>query len=336
MKADLSIVIATYNEVDCIAELLQSISAQTVQPRAVVIIDNSEDNAVVDEIEKYKDDLVEVYKQDRNLDFSRSYNLGITKTNTPYVLIMNPDMVLQPDALEKLLRSIHEDKQIAAVAPKLLRHESSPAVIDGMGITLTKSRNYLNIGENEEDQKQYDELRELFGVSGAAILLRRSALNDIAAHGGGGEHEYLDEDFIAYKDDVDLSYRLLHRGWKTIVQPSAVIYHKRTAKKSTGVLQTIRERKGASYRVRGYSYRNHLWTILKNEPSKNILLHFPLITWFELRKLIYMVLFEPGTLKIVPSFFKCLPIMLRKRKAILSSSNITAKYIRYWINRPSS
>jgi GT2 family glycosyltransferase len=243
-------------------------------------------------------------------------------------------MSFEPTMTEELLLAIEADKDMGAVAPKLLRLESaqsgdassSDRIIDSMGITSDRSHRFWNRGEGEVDRGQYDNTTP-FGLAGTAVLFRREALNDIAANGGGKRHEYCDEDFVAYKDDVDVSYRLRHRGWNIAIAPKAVAYHQRTAReeKSVGLLAGRRKK---SFRIRGNSLRNHWFCLIKNEPAGNLLRAMPWIFWYECRKLVFVVFCEPSTLRILPSTWRLLMRMLRKRSAILGSSQISHRTLR--------
>ncbi len=326
-----SIVVVVYSELDFIPGLCASLGAQTVQPASIVFVDNSSDERMRKAIQEHCP-RAHIHSAGKNLDFSRGVNVGISKTTSDFVLLLNPDMKLEPTMIAELMKQIQTDDRIGALAPKLrrLEREGSPTRIDSMGIATNRSRRFWNRGEGEEDRGQYD-TDETFGIAGTAILFRRTALNDIATHGGGTAQEYFDEDFVAYKDDVDLSYRLRHRGWNIGVVPSAVADHQRTAReqKQKG-LHFDRSQK--SLRVRGNSLRNHWFCIIKNEPLMNILLDFPWIFWYEFRKFAYVLCCEPSTLNVLPSAIRLLPNMLRKRRAILSSSRCTPRDLRAWFH----
>lgn len=330
----LSLVIVTYNGEEFMQPLFDSLKKQDRIPDEVIVIDNSTDGGVTAKAAQAAYPQARILPQKENLDFSRGYNAGIAASTGDYVLIMNQDMTLAPNAISHLLHRMESDSTLGALAPKLRRIRDGVAestILDGMGIVGTHSRRFRNIGEGEEDTGQYDEAR-IFGLSGAAMFFRKEALSDIAAHGGGGEHEYFDADFIAYKEDIDMSYRLRHRGWNLGVEPQAIIYHKRTAQELKDSEGLRADRKAKSFRIRGNSWRNHQWTIIKNEPLVNILLHGPWIACYEAAKFLYVLLFETSTAKIYPSFLQGIPRMLRKRRAILSSSKISARDLRKWFS----
>lgn len=329
-----SVVVATYFGYEYMQGLFESLAQQTHQPHEIIIIENSDDKPTRDAIRRYATPQTQIYSQERNLDFALGYNVGMQKATADYILILNQDLILEPNAIEELLKVLDSDERIAAVAPKLLRLEEGEktAIIDAMGLVADKKRRFTNRGEGEQDRGQYDNIKEVFGLSGTAVLFKRKALEDVTKHSGGELQEYFDNAFIAYKEDVDLSYRFHHRGWKMAIAPRAILYHKRTAQETkqstTKGLRANREQK--SFRIRGNSLRNQWWILIKNEPLANLIVHSPWIGYYECGKLLYILFNEPSTLKIVPSFFKHLPQMLRKRQAILNSSTITSSTLRHW------
>lgn len=327
---DISVIILTYNAPQYVEGLLTSLHTQTLQPKEIIVIDNSTEATTAEEVERVAPE-AKLYKQETNLGFSGGMNAGIKKATASTILILNQDMELEPDCLEKLVIYMASNKAIGALAPKLKRFEEGNT-IDAMGLTLTKARRYTNIGEGAEDIHQYDG-KEVFGVSGTAILFQKAALEAISFTRPDGSTEYFDEDFVAYKDDVDMSYRLRHAGWDIAIAPDAIAYHKRTAQEkqmqyNSGIFSARKEK---SEWLRINSWRNHLFVLLKNEPLINLILHFPWIAFQELQKLVFMLLFERSTFKGVPSIIQLFPLMLKKRRHILKNSSFSAKQIRKWV-----
>ncbi len=313
-KEGVSVVVATFNGEEYMGPFLASLEAQTRQSDEIIIIDNSP-NTLTQEAIKATGTEVRLFPQDHNLDFSAGYNAGMRLSEYEMVLVLNQDMEVDPRMIERLVKWMEDHPRCGAVAPLLLRSESE---IDARGISVKRSRKYSNIDEGRPVERISS--KQPFGVSGAAILFRRSALHDIAENGGGGEQEFFDEQFVAYKEDIDISYRLHHRGWEVSVCEEAVAYHVRTARDEDGDTGVIRARKNKNYRINGNSYRNQFWVLLKNEPLANLLLHAPLIVGYELLKTVFIALVEPSTLRILPSLLRGLPKILRKRRYILGSS----------------
>jgi len=330
-----------------IGDCLESIMKQTVWVKeefdikiAINVVDNGSQDGTLEFIKK-EYPFVHILKNINNLGFCRANNQAIRMHNTEWVLIINPDVILEPDFLEKLLTAAQKSKEdVGALASKILRIETQVEnggltrvvktnKIDSYGLEVKKSRQVKNIGEGEDDEGQYDEVSEVFGFAGTCVLLRRDALEDIAFR-----EEYLDEDFFAYQDDYDLAYRLQLYGWRAKFVPRAVAYHFRSAQAtdlSIGKLfKIIRARRQKSRQINYHSYKNHLFVLFKNEINENFWRHFFPILWFEFKKFIYVLLFEQKTLGALGQVFKKFKTMRLKRKIILGRRKVTAEYMRQW------
>ncbi len=313
-------------------DLLASLQNQTCRDFRVLIIDNaSTDNITRFLREEYPE--VAYLRNARNMGFASAHNQGIRyamecwgegEWGDRFVLVTNPDTILEPDCLERLVAAARAYPHTASFTPKLLRaHVSDPhdvamrAVIktnelDSTGLVGQRSRVFADRGAGEEDRGQYDDKQDVFGVSGALALYRASALRDAKI----GD-EYFDNDFFCYKEDVDLAWRLRSLGFEARFVPEARAYHYRGmyGKEKMGLLERIKNRRGKS-RVRSYySTRNHWSMLMKNEHGADALLSFPWIAGHELARFLYVVLFET---KNVPAFFEAIsraPRMWRKRRA---------------------
>lgn len=326
----LSICITTWNSEKYLPELMKSIFNQTILTRedyeikiSLDIVDSgSTDNSVAYLQKEYPE--AHILRNTQNLGFARSYNQAIRMSATDYILILNADIILEPDYLEKLLTAIKKEEKIGSVAGKLLRAHSGESygqgffeiektkIIDSCGLMMKRERRFVNLGEGEEDDGQYDAGKNIFGFCAAAVLYRRAALEKVK-YG----HEYFDEDFFSYKEDIDLSWRLKQAGWQAVFVPAAVAYHFRgvptTAKKYTN-LSVAKFYKKKNRLVRRLSYRNHLLCLIKNENTRDFWRNFFPIFWYEFRKFVFLLFCDWPTLKGFFQVFWLLPKMRVKRK----------------------
>jgi hypothetical protein len=166
-------------------------------------------------------------------------------------------------------------------------------------------------------------------VSGAGCMYRASALKAVRVEltGGRGEllhpqpstlnpkFEYFDEDFHSYWEDVDLSWRMKNAGWKNVFVPTAIGYHGRAAGSSRGgylhFIDFIKHHRALPEKIRQLNYKNHIFMYIKNSPWV-----YPQFFIREFFMLIYIVLFEISTLKIVPEMVRLLPEVWQKRKLV--------------------
>jgi len=341
----LSICIATWNSMKFIRECLDSIFRQTIFflsdfeiKMAVNVVDNGSEDGTVEFIKKNYPQ-VHVLKNMTNVGFCKSYNQAIKMHHTDWVLVMNVDTILERDFLENILTAanqVSEKTKIGILGPKILKAETIfedglPKIIktnkiDSCGLLVKKSRLVKNAGENEFDENQYDS-QTFFGFTGACLLLKKEALEDIKI-----AEEYFDEVFFAYQDDFDLAWRFRLYGWENLFVPEAKVYHFRAARinilKPWLFWKIIRSRRSKSLLVNYHSYKNHLWTLIKNEQLENFWRHLPYIFWLELKKFIFILFFEQKTLLSLKTFFKLLPKMIFKRKIIMARRKVRAEEIR--------
>jgi GT2 family glycosyltransferase len=298
----LSIIILTYNSRQNVEQLLESIKNQTFKDYEIIVVDNASQDETVKFI---KDNYpkIKIIINPENYWYAKGNNIGIRQTQGEYVLICNDDIKLDTNCLQWLIEDLDKEEEIGVITGKIMRltDDSDYSIVDCAGLKRTIYRKFSNIGENQEDKGQFDNYQDIFGVSGAFFLARKKALDSIKY-----KQEYFDEDFIAYKEDIDLSYRLRHKGWKIKYEPKAVIWHKRSIKKDDS-------RKNKNKLIKAYSYRNHLWVLLKNEKITSGIFILP----YELLKFIYILIFELYTLKIFCKSFKDIKKILKKRHAII-------------------
>ncbi|MEY4744227.1 MAG: hypothetical protein RL272_172 [Candidatus Parcubacteria bacterium] len=339
------ITIVTWNSMRYLPEALASIEAQTFRDWSLLIIDNASSDGVA-EFVRANHPKAMIIRNTQNLGFCRAHNQGIAYAKAQlaregvelFVLVTNPDVILEPDYLETLLDSVERRPEVGSAVGKLLkirergegalREGERTSVIDSTGIKICKNRRLVERGAGESDEEgRFGKTEEIFGVSGALALYRLAALEDIAV-----KNEYFDEDFFVYKEDIDVAWRLRLRGWAALYVPRAKAYHYRAAygRDRASFLEVIRGRRGRSRVVNYFSYRNHLLLLLKDEQLANGLLDMPRIAWYELRKFLYVLFAEPSTLRAIPSYLALLPKMLGKRRAIMRGARVKAKDVRKW------
>ena len=215
--------------------------------------------------------------QGLNLGFSRAYNILIgeaIKNRAEYFLMLNPDMVLETNAIAALVRALDNDASSAAVSPKILRWDfarrAPTRIIDSLGLILQPGLEFRDLGQGQEDRGQFDKA-EIIGPSGAAGLWRVSALIKIAERPtAAASPQYFDERFFMYKEDCDLAYRLLIAGYISRLVPEAIIYHDRTAVIfGQGLWCRIVNRRQKSRPIRSWSFRNQHLIFVKHWKSQN-------------------------------------------------------------------
>jgi len=339
--AKVSIQIVTWNSMRYIFDCLESIIRQSFRDFSILVIDNASSDGTVEFIRGHYPS-VSVLQNFKNLGFCKANNQGIQLASGDYILVMNPDVILADDFLEKLISSADRHPYAGSFGGKTLKLFSQPIdqqdqeglrkiiksdIIDSAGLAIFKNRKVVNRGEGQKDAGQYDEVEQVFGLSGSCVLYRRKALEEVKI-----KSEYFDDNFFAYKEDIDLAWRLQlcgHSGWYF---PEAVCYHRRSLSsvKTGGLKALVQSRRKISKTLKSASLRNHCLMLVKNDQWPNIILALP---WFLFRQaeiFIYILVFELFQCRGFVKFLQFLPETLSKRKIIMANKKVKARDIRKW------
>ena len=219
--ARLSVVILNWNGRRHLERYLPSVVAHTEGDAEVVVADNgSTDDSLQWLRLNYPD--VRVIRLDRNYGFAGGYNRALREVESEYVLLLNSDVEVTAGWWQPLVEVLDTESDVAAVAPKLLADMertkfeyagASGGFIDYLGFPFCRGRILSNV---EEDRGQYDNRRDIFWASGAAMCCRRELFESL-----GG----FDEDFFAHMEEIDLQWRMQLAGWRIVVEPKSVVYH---------------------------------------------------------------------------------------------------------------
>jgi GT2 family glycosyltransferase len=226
----------------------------------------------------------------QNAGFCRANNEAIRRSESPFVLALNPDTRLEPDFLEELLPAF-EDPRVGLAAGKLLRFDGR--LLDSCGQLLGRSRQPLDRGYGEPDRGRFERDEELFGACGAAALYRREMLDSIADPGPA----YFDESFFAFYEDLDLAWRARRLGWKAVYRHRAVGHHARGGSAEGGEgPRRLAALLGRGPEVRFHVAKNRYLTILRNDTARDYLLNLPWIWARDLATLGLLLLGSPAVL----------------------------------------
>jgi GT2 family glycosyltransferase len=326
MEESVSVHIVTFNSARYIRPCLDAVSEQSRPPEEIVVIDNASTDDSVSLVEKAPP-AARLIRNDRNIGYSAAHNQAIKMTNTRFVLLLNPDVVLTRDFLERMLEAAAVHERIGAVSGKLIRlpgaHHASPEktrIIDSAGIYMTPNQRHLDRGSGEEDRGQYDTMAYVFGASGAAPLFRREALDDLRI----GE-EYFDEDFFCYREDADLAWRAQLFGWRTLYTPRAVAYHARRV--------LPENRRELPPELNMHSVKNRFLLRLKNQTPAAALPFLVPMLFRDLQLLVYVLLFERSSIPGLVYVLRHFRGILRKRSAIMSRRTAANRDIIRWFRR---
>lgn len=239
----LSVIIVNYNVKYFLEQVLLSVqkAAEGLAVEVIVVDNNSVDGSVTMVQEKFPQ--VIVIANQKNTGFSTANNQGIDIAKGQYVLLLNPDTVVEEDTFRTTVQFMDEHPEAGALGVKMY---------DGKGIFLPESKrglpdlanafykmsglsslfpaskrfNYYYLGHLDANETQ-----EIEVLSGAFMLMRKTVIDKI-----GG----LDETFFMYGEDIDLSYRILQAGYKNYYYPHTRIIHYKGESTKKGSLNYVK------------------------------------------------------------------------------------------------
>lgn len=197
----------------CLGSLDQGVAVETV------VVDNGSGDGSVAYLER---EGVRHLALPTNVGFARAVNLGVAETSASAVLVLNADTVLEPGAIGTLLDALDADSSLGGVQPRILQmgeagaRDLEQAHLYSAGQALTRDGRAFELGAGVPQSPELLEPREVFGVCGAACLLRRELFQRLGGY---------DERFFSFYEDVDLNMRARVAGWRFGYVPAAVVWH---------------------------------------------------------------------------------------------------------------
>ncbi|HKZ15016.1 MAG TPA: glycosyltransferase family 2 protein [Solirubrobacterales bacterium] len=213
--AGVAIVIPSWNSAELLPRCLDSVARQGEVE--LVVVDNGSADGSVELLRKRGIDPLTLPE---NVGFAAAVDLGVARTKAPLVMPLNADTELEPGALDALAAALEVDPGLGGAAPRILQvegeaREVGAARLYSAGQGLTPDGRAVELGAGEA-QGAWLRRREVFGVCGAACLLRRELFDEL----GGYERS-----FFAFYEDVDLNVRAQIAGWRFEYVPEAVVWH---------------------------------------------------------------------------------------------------------------
>jgi glycosyltransferase involved in cell wall biosynthesis len=243
-----SAIIVAYNSQQWLNDCLSSLLAQSVPPQEIILVDNGSDQNPAQWLSAHYPS-VQLLRLETARGLAYALNRGIELAGGGYFLLLNPDITLQPDALEQLLRIAQAHPDCAAVGP-MLRFSWARAFLNGLGNQVNAFSWGTDNGLGHLDLDQFDTWSELPSACFAAVLISRSAWDTIGT---------LDEGFSMYYEDLEWCYRARLLGQKILAAPQAVVYHAQGQWTHTGQGAGISPQKLANVTVGRLRFALRLW-----------------------------------------------------------------------------
>ncbi len=335
MSARVLVSIVTYNSARFLKSCLDSLKGQTYSDFVVSLWDNASSDQTPELATEYADFVHTLHLSNTNLGFCEAHNRVIAETGAGYVLVLNPDVILDARFLEVLVEAMDADPAAGSATGKLYRWKSegsgtpcgSPAcsrILDSTGMYFTPNQRHLDRGAGQRDCGQYEAKEYVFGASGAAAFYRSSMLEEVKIG-----MEYFDKDFFAYREDADLAWRAQWLGWQCLYVPGAQAFHSR--------LVTPERRPSLPAAINMHSFKNRFLLRVKNMDAGTYFRFFLPVTLRDVAAVGYVLLREQTSLRGIPLLFRALPGAWTARRALRRHRKVSPREIRSWFsNRPVS
>ena len=224
-----SVTIVTYNSRRFIGACLEAVLEQTGAALEVVVVDNASTDGTREVLEQFAG-RIRLIANTGNRGFAAAQNQAINASAGEWVLVLNPDALLLPGFIERLVDAGKRDTGTGTVCGRLLSigpdfQPPQERRIDSTGIYFTPNMRHFDRGWHEPDDGRFRQMEYVFGASAAAALYRRAMIDDVSQDG-----EFFDPYFFAYREDADVAWRAQLLGWRCIYTPGAVAYHVRTVR----------------------------------------------------------------------------------------------------------
>ena len=323
-----SIIVINWNGKRFLRECLQSLYEQTYQDMEALLIDNYSTDGSREMLSEYAT-RSRLFYNPKNIGYCGAANLGIVESRGDYLLILNPDVVLSPDYLRKLVLCAEQHPQVGSITGKLLRFDHQ--TLDSAGQFLRNNLTPLERGYNQTDIGQHNVAEYVFSACGAAAFYRRNMLEAIQIDG-----EYFDTSYFAFYEDLDIGWRAQLAGWKAYYLPDALAYHYRGGgfadKPAASWLSRLPFAPRSSFMekprfAQRHILKNRYLTLMKNAAWPEILLGLPNIARLELLIAGYVLFVHPSLLFAWGDLLTLLPQAWRKRQKIQARRVVDAMYI---------
>jgi GT2 family glycosyltransferase len=206
------VVVSAAREMEWLPACVDSLERQTSALDEILIVDNAS-RAPLAEIATGP--RCRVLPLDRRQRLASALNRAISATRGDYLLMLNPDVKLAPEAVAQMVARAAAAPDVAAVAPKTLFWRT-PAFLNGVGNRVGSTNWGSDLGIGHLDLGQFDRLDELMSASLTVTLVARRAFEAVGGY---------DAAFRAYYEDAEWAYRARLLGWRILAAPAARAFH---------------------------------------------------------------------------------------------------------------
>ena len=215
MSIKTSIITINYNGLADTCALIETIPFN--EDMEVIVVDNASDHQEADTIaERFP--LVKVIRSDRNVGFAGGNNLGIQAAQGTYLFLVNNDTVFKDFNISFLIDRLESSSDIGIVCPKIrFAWDKNPIQFAGYTTLSMVTMRNRSIGYGEDDHGQYETAHPTPYAHGAAMLVKREAIDKVGL---------MPECYFLYYEEIDWSMMFTRAGYQIWYEPKCTIYHK--------------------------------------------------------------------------------------------------------------
>lgn len=304
--------LVNWNGAAFIGRCLDALKAQTRPLDRIVVVDNGSADGSAELLrQRYPE--VHLIESGANLGFAEGCNRAIDACDTEFVLVLNTDVFLESDFVERLLPVFAADPRVGTLTGEVYEEATRTRISGGFFM-----RRMLRM----RPSRTLDCAERVFGASGALAFFRRSMLQDVQVEG-----EYFDSAYFMYGEDIDLAWRAQLLGWETRFEPGARARHLGSGSQE-GRMAFL----GKDAALQRHTLKNRYLTVIKNASPAMLLYLLPSFLLTEPLVWLYLLVRRPlRTAYLLLTFVdvaRLLPTAWRRRRLIQGRSRVGAAHVR--------
>jgi len=248
-KTPVSLIVVNYNAGTVLADCVKSGSKQVAE---VIVVDNasSDDSLEILQSKNTNNKAISILRENMNLGFATACNIGINTAKFDYILILNPDCILESGSVARLLEELKSKIKVGMVGGLLLNPDGTEqgggrravptpwrSFVRAFGLyRLSQRWPKLFSDFHQHEQPLPEGPIEVEAISGACMLVSRKAVEDVGK---------MDEEYFLHCEDLDWCMRFRRKGWKILFVPDVKITHYQgTCSKSKPIFVAWQKHKG--------------------------------------------------------------------------------------------
>lgn len=220
-----SIITLNWNGLEDTTECLESLKKVTYPNYEVIVVDNGSEGNDAQVLKEKFGDYIQLIQNDKNYGFGEGFNTGIryvlANSQPKYILIVNNDVVVDPNFLDELVRVAEGDERIGIVGPKIYYYdyEGRKDIIWSAGgkIRQWALKIHRQIGENDEDLPKYQYVTSVDWITGAVLMFKSRVTEKVGL---------LNPWYFVGHEEIEYCLKARKHGFKIVYVPTAKAWHK--------------------------------------------------------------------------------------------------------------